>query len=130
MRTKSPETVRSEAVRSPRAATPDLPDTAAYWLEDDLGNRVSKLFSSSDRPLRLAGRVLENVGSLEGWSMVRRDMAGARHLVASGDDLVVMTIPFMPERTLADAEKLRRLNEARRAAGFRRASVVTDEKVY
>jgi hypothetical protein len=105
-------------------------DTVACWLEDEVGNRVSKLFATSDKPLRLAGRVLENVGSLDGWTVARRDSAGVRHVVASGAELEVMATPFMPARPPTEAEHVRRLNVARRAEGFRRASVITDERVH
>ncbi len=119
-----------------RTKTPDRPrldsatDTISYWLEDDLGRRVSKLFARSEKALTLAGRVLENAGSLDGWIVARRDTAGARHIIASGKGLELMAEPFKPVRTRAEAESLRRLNDARRAIGFRRAKVVTDEKVY
>jgi hypothetical protein len=107
-----------------------LPETVAYWLEDDLGHRVSKLFASSESPLRLAGRILENVGTLAGWIIARRDSAGVRHVVASDTDLEIMATPFMPVRTPSETVALRIFNETRRAAGFRRANVVTDERVY
>jgi len=109
---------------------PSFADTAAYWLEDDAGNRVSKLFGKSESPLRLAGRVLENTGSLEWWSVARRDGAGARHVVASGRDLEIMATPFMPVRTRAEAEAVRRFNKARRALGFRHSDPDEDERVY
>jgi hypothetical protein len=109
---------------------PIFSNTVAYWLEDDLGDRISKLYASSDKPLKLAGRALDNVGSLEGWTVARRDTAGTRHVVASGTDLETMATPFMPVRTAAEAAALRRFDEARRSMGFRRANVVTDERVY
>ena len=111
-------------------SAPVFPDTVECWLEDEAGNRVSKLFATSDKPLKLAGRVLESVGSLAGWTIARRDSTGVRHVVASGAELEVMATPFMPARTPAEAEHIRRLNVARRAEGFRRASVITDERVY
>jgi len=104
--------------------------SVAYWLEDDLGNRISKLYASSDKPLKLAGRALDNVGSLEGWTVARRDVAGTRHAVASGADLETLAAPFLPVRTVAEAAAMRRFDEARRSMGFRRANVVTDERVY
>ncbi len=119
-----------------RTKTPDRPrldsatDTISYWLEDDLGRRVSKLFARSEKALTLAGRVLENVGSLNGWAVACRDRAGARRVIASGKALELMAEPFMPVRTPAEAESLRRLNEARRAIGFRRLNKVADETVY
>ncbi len=111
---------------------PEFPGTVAYWLEDDLGNRVSKLFATSEKPMKLAGRVLENVGSLERWTVARRDINGARHVVASGTDLEVIATPFMPARTPAEAAAIRRFNEARRRdLGFSsRARAETNERVY
>jgi hypothetical protein len=41
-----------------------------------------------------------------------------------------MARPFMPERTPAGAAVIDRLNRARRAIGFRRANVESDERVY
>jgi hypothetical protein len=111
-------------------SAPLSPDTVECWLEDEVGNRVSKLFATSDKPLKLAGRVLENVGSLGGWTVARRDSAGVRHVVASGAELEVMAVPFMHARTPAEAEHIRRFNEARRVEGFRRANVITDKRVY
>jgi hypothetical protein len=107
-------------------------DTVAYWLEDDRGNRVSKLFATSEKPMKLAGRVLENVGGLDGWTVARRDISGERHVVASGTELEVMATPFMPVRTPAEAEVVRRLNEARRRdPGFpSRARSEVDERLY
>jgi hypothetical protein len=131
MRTKTSDRTRVRfEIATVDAAAPFFPDTIAYWLEDDLGNRVSLLFAASDSPLRLAGRVLENVGSLTEWSLARRDTAGVRHVVACGEDLESMATPFMPVRTSEQADRLRPLNEARRAAGFRRPTIVTDERVY
>jgi hypothetical protein len=115
---------------APAVSGPTFSDTVAYWLEDDLGNRISKLYASSDKPLKLAGRALDNVGSLDGWTVARRDTAGARHVVAAGAELELLATPFMPVRTAAEAAALRRFDEARRSMGFRRANVVTDERVY
>jgi hypothetical protein len=115
---------------APDASVPLFPDTVECWLEDELGYRVSKLFATSDKPLKLAGRVLETVGSLDGWTLARRDSDGVSHVVASGAELELMAAPFMPARTAAEAEHIRRLNVARRALGFRRANVITDERVY
>ena len=117
------------------AAAPAEPGPAslasvAYWLEDDLGNRISKLYASRDKPLKLAGRALDNVGSLKGWTVARRDIAGTRHVIASGKDLEALATPLLPVRTVAEAAAMRRFDEARRSMGFRRANVVTDERVY
>ena len=118
------------ATAAPGVSGPIFSNTVAYWLEDDLGNRISKLYASSDKPLKLAARALDNVGSLEGWTVARRDTTGTRHVVTSGTDLETMATPFMPVRTAAEAGALRRFDEARRSIGFRRANVVTDERVY
>ena len=109
-----------------------FPDTVAFWLEDELGNRVSRLFATSEEPMKLAGRVLENLGGMDGWTVARRDTSGARHVVASGTDLEVMATPFMPVRTTAEQAALGRLLEALRSdPDFpSRANVVTDERVY
>jgi hypothetical protein len=109
-----------------------FPDTVAYWLEDELGNRVSKLFATSEKPMKLAGRVLENLGGIDGWTVARRDTSGARHVVASGTDLEAMATPFKLVRTTAEQAALGRLLEALRSdPDFpRRANVVTDERVY
>jgi hypothetical protein len=109
-----------------------FPDTVAFWLEDELGNRVSKLFATSDKAIKLAGRVLENLGGMDGWTVVRRDTSGARHVVASGTDLEVMATPFKPVRTTAEQAALGHFLKALRSdPGFpSRAKVVTDERVY
>ena len=111
---------------------PSDSDSVSYWLEDDCGSRVSKYFATSERPLKLAGRVLENVGTLDGWTVAHRDSQGCRHVVASGTTLARLATPFMPVRTPAEAAAIGRFNEAlRRDPGFPgRADVVTDERVY
>ena len=133
MHTKT--TDRTGARRSTAAVgitAPEFPDTVSYWLEDELGNRVSKLFATSDKPLKLAGRVLENVGALEGWTVARRDIDGTRHVVASGTRLEELATPFMPARSPTEAEAVRRFNEARRRdpAFPSRARIEQDERVY
>jgi hypothetical protein len=117
---------------SSSVSAPAFPDTVAYWLEDDLGNRVSRLFATSEKPMRLAGRVLENLGALDGWTVARRDVNGARHVVASGPALEAAATAFMPVRTLAEAAVVQRFNEARRRDPEfpSRAHVETDERVY
>jgi hypothetical protein len=113
-------------------AVPSFPDTDAYWLEDDRGERVSKLFRTIEKPLKLAGRVLENVGSTQGWAIARRTGDGARHVVAADDALETLARPFLPERTPEEREIVERFNEAkRRDPNFpSRAAVETDSKVY
>jgi hypothetical protein len=131
MSTKASDRTHLQPGTAAQAALgPASPVGVAYWLEDDLGNRISKLYASSDEPLRLAGRALDNVGSLEGWTVARRDIAGTRHVIASGADLEALAVPLLPVRTVAEAAAMRRFDEARRSMGFRRANVVTDERVY
>jgi hypothetical protein len=131
MRTKTSDRTRiPRDTQTPGRRGPTFPDTVAHWLEDGSGTRVSKLFAVSEKPLKLAGRALENVGSLAGWTVARRDTHGVRHVVASGTDLEDMARPFIPERTPAGAAVIDRLNRARRAIGFRRATIETDERVY
>ena len=67
---------------------------------------------------------------MAGWTVARRDTVGVRHVIASGRELEVCARPFMPARTPAEAEHIGRFNAARRAEGFRRANLVTDEQVY
>ena len=114
------------------AEAPVFPDTVAFWLEDELGNRVSRLFATSEKPMRLAGRILENLAGLNGWTVARRDTRGARHVVASGTDLEAMATPFKPVRTTAEQAALGRFLEALRSdPDFpSRANVVADERVY
>ena len=133
MRTKTADPIRQS--RSPAiAADPGLSasDAGAYWLEDELGNRVSKLFRASDRPLRLAGRVLENLGHVDGWTLAWRDLNGDRHVLASSGELATLATPYMPGRSPEEAAHFSRFNGARRrdAAFPTRARAVTDECVY
>ena len=133
MRTKTADSIR---MGRPPATAADhglsMPGADAYWLEDDLGHRVSKLFRTSDRPLRLAARVLENLGHVDGWTVAWRDVNGDRHVIASGDHLATLATPHMPARSLDDADHIRRFNEARRrqAAIPSRARPITDERLY
>jgi hypothetical protein len=80
--------------------------------------------------MRLAGRVLENTGSLDGWSVVFRGPDGCHQVVASSADLEALATPFMPIRTPAEAARLRRFFETLRAIGFRQPNEETDERVY
>ena len=133
MRTKTADLIRQS--RSPAIAAspgPSMPEADAYWLEDDLGNRVSKLFRTSDTPLRLAGRVLENLGHVVGWTLAWRDLNGDRCVLASGADLAALATPYMLARSPDDADHIRRFNEARRrhAASPSRARPITDERIY
>ena len=95
-----------------RAATPDSPpapsiaDTVAYWLEDEYGTRVTRLYRGAASPMRMAGRAFEQLEHLDGWSLVRRDTSGVRHVVASSADLAELARPFMPKRTPEEAAAL------------------------
>jgi hypothetical protein len=133
MRTKSSDpTRRSTAASTSTPPAPNIPGTIAYWLEDDLGNRISKLFASSAKPLRLAGRVLEKLGTLRDWAVARRDVEGRRHVVAASEDLEVLARPFMPDRTPEEAAVMARIHEAlRKDPKFpTRARPETDGRVY
>ncbi len=131
MRTKPSEGTPSSlsAARRP-ASAPGHTGAIAYWLDDEAGRRVSKLFAKSEKPLMLAGRILENTGTLVGWTVSSRDAAGVRQMVASGADLEAMAAPFMPVRTLTEVKAVGRLNAVRRATGFRRPHTVGDERIY
>ena len=115
---------------SPVPPAPSIPDTVAYWLEDQYGTRVTKLYRLATTPMVLAGRVLENRGDLDGWSLVRRDMSGNRHVVATTSALATLAKPFQPARTPQETEALRPFLEAVRATGFRPSNAKTDERVY
>ncbi len=133
MRTKTADLIRQS--RSPAIAAspgPSIPEADAYWLEDDLGNRVSKLFRTSDSPLRLAGRVLETLGHVDGWTLAWRDVSGDRQVLATGGDLAALATPYRPARSPDEAAHMSRFNEARRRdpAFPTRARAVTDERVY
>jgi hypothetical protein len=120
----------STSSRPAPSAALAVPGATAFWLEDDSGNRVSKLFASSEKPLKLAGRVLENVGSLKGWTLACRTSARPRHALASGTALESLAIG--PDRTPEEAEAIGRFHETlRRTFGpASRARVETDETVY
>ncbi len=82
--------------------------------------------------MALAGRVLENLGSLDGWSVARMDSSRVRHTVATGAALAELALGLGPVRTPREAEAVQRFNDAlRKDPGFpRRANLVTDERVY
>ena len=108
---------RSRAGRTgpiPPAATV-VSEAEAYWLEDDLGRRVSKRYTGSRQPLVLAGRALENLGSLDGWTVARQGADGVRRILACGDELAELALSFMPVRTPAEAAVMGRLRKALRA---------------
>ena len=123
---------RAAPRRSPPVPGLTAAEADAYWLEDDLGNRVSRLFRTSDSPLRLAGRVLENLGHVDGWTVAWRNVSGDRQVRASGSELATLATPHMPARSADEAAHIRRFNEARRRdpAFPIRAHVDTDERVY
>ncbi len=131
-----PTKLADSPIPRPRSGTadappaPSIPDTLAYWLEDETGTRVTKLYRLATTPLVFAGRALENRGNLQGWSLVRRDTNGIRHVVATASEFANLAEPFMPERTPLEAEQIRRHLDTIRAIGFRRSNAVTDERVY
>ncbi len=111
---------------------PSIPDTVAYWLENEHGTRVTRLYRSADSPMRLAGRALEHLDHLDSWALIRQDTSGARHVVATDDDLAELARPFMPERTPVEAAALAPYFAAlRRIPGPRDPDPeITDERVY
>jgi len=94
---------RAAPRRSPPVPGLTAAEADAYWLEDDLGNRVSRLFRTSDSPLRLAGRVLENLGHVDGWTVAWRNVSGDRQVRASGSELATLATPHMPARSADEA---------------------------
>ena len=102
----------------------------AYWLEYGGRLRVTKLSRAPDRPLWMAGRVLESVGSLDGFALARRDLEGVRHVVASGVDFEAMARSHMPERTPEEAAAIDRHLAVIRAVGLREPLEDTDQRVY
>ena len=133
MSTKTPDRrKRSDGAASSGPAQPTFPDTVAYWLEDERGQRISWLCVASGGPLRLAGRALENTGSLAGWSLVRRSVDGTRHVIASDGDLETMVTPFLPQRSPEEAARFQQFRRAIREqfGPPRRAHVIRDERVY
>ena len=92
--------------RADRPPAPSIPDTVAYWLENPKGLRVTPLYRRAHTPMILLGSTLEKRGHLDGWSLVRKDTASVRHVVASGPELAELARPFMPERTPEEARAL------------------------
>jgi hypothetical protein len=111
---------------------PAFPDTWAYWLEDESGQQISRRYAASGGPLRLAGRALENTGSLTGYTLVRRSLDSARHVIASDRELEVMATPFMPKRTPEEAARFQRFRRALHETFGppRRPDVIRDKRVY
>ena len=79
-----------------------------------------------------AGRALEKLEILDGWTLARMDTDGVRRAIATGAELAELARPFMPERTP---------EEVRALAPFRTAlrhdpgdpitdPEITDERVY
>jgi hypothetical protein len=113
-------------------AAPAIADTRAYWLEKPGGTRVTRLYRHADTLLIFAGRALEKLEALDGWTLARVDTDGARHAIACGAELAELARPFMPERTPEEVKAL---------APFRAAlhhepgdpitdPEITDERVY
>lgn len=130
MRTKHAEH-RSRAGRTgpvPPVATV-APEAQVFWLEDELGRPVSKRYTGIRQPLVLAGRALENLGALDGWSIACHGADGVRRIVASGGALAELALPFLPVRTPPEAAVMGRLRKALRAERGNHASSreVTDD---
>ena len=79
----------------------------------------------------LLGSALEKREHLDGWSLVRRDTAGARHVMASGPALAELARPFLPERTPEEAAALAPfLAVLRQMTELDPVPEITDERVY
>ena len=134
MRTKTaePRTSHGRSGASSLPPAPSIPDTVAYWLENWPDHRVTKLFRAGDTPMVLAGRALEHLGHLDGWSLVRRDRSGGRHVIASGPALAALAEPFMPERTPDEVAALAPYFAALRSDPAEPSTdpEITDERVY
>ena len=119
-------------LRASRPPAPSIPDTVAYWLENPKGSRVTPLYRRAHTPMILLGSALEKREHLDGWSLVRKDTAGVRHVVASGPQLAELACPFMPERTPEEAAALAPFLAAlRRLTGPRDTNPeIKDERVY
>jgi hypothetical protein len=59
-------------------AAPAIADTRAYWLEKPGGTRVTRLYRRAQTPLIFAGRALEKLDVLGGWTLARVDTDGVR----------------------------------------------------
>ncbi len=78
----------------------------AYWLENPTGARVTPLYRSAHTPMVLLGNTYEKLGNLDGWSLVRRDTDGSRHIVVAGPELAELARAFLPQRTPEEAAAL------------------------
>jgi hypothetical protein len=114
-----------------RPQVPSIPDTVAYWIENPEGSRVTPLYRRARTPMILLGSTLEKREHLDSWSLVRRDAAGLRHIVASGAELAELARPFLPARTPGEAAALAPLLAAlRRITDPDPDLEITDERVY
>jgi len=108
-----------------------MPDTVAYWLENPKGLRVTPLYRRADTPMILLGSVLERREHLDGWSLVRKDTAGVRHVLASGPAITELARPFLPERTPEEAVAMALFFDALgRISDTYPTPEITDERVY
>jgi hypothetical protein len=115
MRTKLADTPRTRPrPDTPPRAAPAIADTRAYWLEKPGGTRVTRLYRHADTPLIFAGRALEKLEVLDGWTLARMDTDGVRHVIASGTELADLARPFMPKRTPEEVRALAPFFAARR----------------
>ena len=131
MPSKTTDPILRPRPRASRSPAPSIPDTVAYWIENPEGSRVTPLYRRARTPMVLLGSALEKREHLDGWSLVRRDAAGVRHVVASGAELAELARPFMPARTPEEAAALAPFLAAlRRIADPDPDPEITDERVY
>lgn len=101
-------------------------DRITWDPEKDRLNQAKHGILFAEAALVLAGDPVRN------WSLVRKDTASARHVVASGPELAELARPFMPERTPEEAAALAPFLAAlRRITGPLDADPeIKDERVY
>jgi hypothetical protein len=127
MRTKLADSPRTRPrIGTPTLAAPATAGTRAYWLEKPGGLRVTRLYHHADIPLIFAGRALEKLEALDGWTLARMDTDGVRHTIAAGAELSELARPFMPVRT---QEQVRALAPFRTALRRDPGDPITDPEV-
>ena len=79
-----------------------------------------------------AGRALEKLEVLDGWTLARMDTDGVRHAIVSGAELAELARPFMPERTPEEMRALAPFVAARRHDPMDPVTdpEITDKRVY
>jgi len=134
MRTKTTDSpqVRRRAAPPDSPPAPSIPGTVAYWLEDERGVRITKLYRCADRPLRWAGGALERFDHVAGLALAREDTSATRHVVVTGAELAELARPFMPDRTPEEAAALAPFFAALRRITDPRDPdpEITDKRVY